>query len=451
MPQTQTRTTTRTSRLVRHLEVLRTIAEAVSSLDVDEVVETSLHALTHVTGHEISSLHLLSPDGDRLLLRGDRGLSDRLREVNRVLPVGRGLVGNVAISGAPRRTGDVSRAGDLLPEARGPVADDGIRAFVCVPVRARQTVLGTLSLGRQAATAFSDDEVALLQCVADQIGLALDHARLHAETRRQLEDLERAQTAVVRAERLSAVGELTRGVAHEINNPLMIVLGQVQVLREDQPSESAQRGLEVIERAARRAAAVVRDLRQFAEPAPPLRAPCQLADHIRRALALHAERLDAEHIAWHTELEDVPPIWADAAHVDQLLNHLIENARHAMASAHEGGTLFVGRLVRSCPASGSRWATTGPASRPSTCLVSSTRSSPPRGRTTGAGSASRSATASSGSTAVASGRRTARPAARSSSSSCRSACGTRRRRAPEPGAVGAAARRPRAPAWYLRA
>ena len=341
MPQTQTRTTTRTSRLVRHLDVLRTIAEAVSSLDVDEVVETSLHALTHVTGHEISSLHLLSADGDRLLLRGDRGLSDRLREVNRVLPVGRGLVGSVAMSGAARRVDDARRAGDLLPEARGPVADDGIRAFVCVPVRARQTVLGTLSLGRQAAMAFSDDEVALLQCVADQIGLALEHARLHAETRRQLQDLERAQTAVVRAERLSAVGELTRGVAHEINNPLMIVLGQVQVLREEAAGATMLKGLEVIERAARRAAAVVRDLRQFAEPAPPLRAPCQLAEHIRRALALHAERMDAEHIAWHTELEDVPPIWADAAHVDQLLNHLIENARHAMATAHKGGTLLV--------------------------------------------------------------------------------------------------------------
>jgi signal transduction histidine kinase len=258
-----------------------------------------------------------------------------------VLPVGRGLVGSVVTSGVPRRIDDVRRAGDLLPEARGPVADDGIRAIVCVPVRARQTVLGTLSLGRQAATAFSDDEVALLQCVADQIGLALEHARLHAETRRQLQDLERAQTAVVRAERLSAVGELTRGVAHEINNPLMIVLGQVQVLREEQPSETAQRGLEMIERAARRAAAVVRDLRQFAEPAPPLRAPCQLAEHIRRALALHAERLDADHIAWHIDLEDVPPIWADAAHVDQLLNHLIENARHAMVAGHQGGTLLI--------------------------------------------------------------------------------------------------------------
>jgi two-component system NtrC family sensor kinase len=240
-----------------------------------------------------------------------------------------------------RRLDEVAEARDLLPQARAAVTADGIRAFVCVPVRAREMVLGTLSLGRQSGTSFTDDETALLQCVADQIGLALEHARLHAETRRQLEDLERAQSAVVRAERLSAVGELTRGVAHEINNPLAIILGQVEILRDDSHDESARHGLELIEKAARRAAAVVRDLRQFAEPAPPQRTPCQLGDHVRRLLALHEPRLLAEHIAATAELEDVPAVWADGSQIDQLLGHLVENAHHAMAGERAGRNLTV--------------------------------------------------------------------------------------------------------------
>ena len=331
----------RTSRLLRHLDVLRTIAEAVSSLDVDEVVETSLAALTHVTGHEISSLHLISADGSQLLLRGDRGLSESLRDVNRTLPMGRGLVGGVALSGVARRLDDVAAARDLLPEAHAAVTADGIRAFVCVPVRARQTVLGTLALGRQAGAGFTDDETALLQIVADQIGLALEHARLHTETRRQLEDLERAQTAVVRAERLSAVGELTRGVAHEINNPLAIILGQVEILRDEAQDDSARHGLELIDKAARRAAAVVRDLRQFAEPASPQRTPCQLGEIVRQALARQEARLAADHIAAITDIEDAPAVWADATQLDQLLTHLIENARQAIASASSYGALAV--------------------------------------------------------------------------------------------------------------
>ena len=88
-----------------------------------------------------------------------------------------------------RRVDDVGRARDLLPAARAAVIADGIRAFVCVPIRARQRILGTLSLGRQTEDRFSDEEVALLECVADQIGLALDNARLYSETRQQLEEL----------------------------------------------------------------------------------------------------------------------------------------------------------------------------------------------------------------------------------------------------------------------
>ena len=135
--------------LIRHLRVLRAVGEAVNStLDLEQVIERSLEALTRVTGHEISSLHLISSDGARLLLRGDRGLSERLRAINGVLPMGAGLIGGVASSGLPRRVQDVARVKDLLPAARDVVAADGIRGFVCVPIRARQRVLGTLSLGR---------------------------------------------------------------------------------------------------------------------------------------------------------------------------------------------------------------------------------------------------------------------------------------------------------------
>ena len=341
MAPTSTRIMSRTTRLLRHLDVLRTIAGAVSSLDVDEVVETSLAALTHVTGHEISSLHLISADRSELLLRGDRGLSPALREVNRVLPMGRGLVGGVADSGVARRLDDVASACDLLPEAQAAVTADRIRAFVCVPVRARQTVLGTLSLGRQSGASFTDDETALLQVVADQIGLALEHARLHAETRRQLEELERAQSAVVRAERLSAVGELTRGVAHEINNPLAIIRGQIEILRDETHDATARHGLEVIDKAARRAAAVVRDLRQFAEPTAPQRVPCQIGELVRQTVARHEARLAADHIAAIADVDDAPPVWADAAQIDQLLGHLIENGRQAIASGGRFGALAV--------------------------------------------------------------------------------------------------------------
>src|SRR4029450_2194770 len=86
------------------------------------------------------------------------------------------------------------------------------------PTRARHRILGTLSLGRQTEERFTGEEIALLESTADQIGLALDNARLYSETRLQLEELRRSHTDVVRAERLAAVGELAGGGAPQDNN-----------------------------------------------------------------------------------------------------------------------------------------------------------------------------------------------------------------------------------------
>src|SRR5262245_52102438 len=249
------RSAPRTPPLIRHLRILRTVTEAVSrSLNLSEVLQRSVDALTHVTGHEIASLHLISADGQTMLLRGERGMSDTLRAVNGVLPAGDGLIGRVAVTGQARRLDEVTRADDLLDTARAAVVGDGIRGFVCVPISARHRILGTLSLGRQTPQPFTDEEVALLECAADQIGLALDNARLYSETRGQLEDLRRSQTEVVRAERLAAVGELAGGVAHEINNPLMIILGQLHLLFQSRDSEEISSGLKVIDAATKRAA-----------------------------------------------------------------------------------------------------------------------------------------------------------------------------------------------------
>src|SRR6266481_2953235 len=101
--------------LIRHLEVLRAVTEAVSrSLDLNEVVQRSLSALTHVTGHEIASLHLISVDGNTLLLRGDRGLTDELRRVNLELRRGERAMGRVAQSRAARRGDDTSTPANPL-------------------------------------------------------------------------------------------------------------------------------------------------------------------------------------------------------------------------------------------------------------------------------------------------------------------------------------------------
>ena len=335
--------------VIRHLHVLRAVAEAVSrSLDFNDVVQRSLEALTHVTGHEIASLHLISADGNNLLLRGDRGLSEELRRVNLELPVGEGLIGRVALSGTVRRVDDVRGEEDLLPAARAAVSSDGIHGFVCVPIRARHRLLGTIALGRQTEDRFTDEEVALLECVADQIGLAIDNARLYGEINRQLDDLRRAQVEVVRAERLSAVNGLAAGVAHEINNPLTIIMAQLHLMAQGELDPQLEEALEVIDAAAKRAASIVRDLILFAEHRPPRRSRCQVSQQIKEVVAFEEARLEAEGITVRLHLEPVPDIWADHNHFQEVLLHLLQNAQHAVRGARSGGVLTIS--VKPAPA-----------------------------------------------------------------------------------------------------
>jgi C4-dicarboxylate-specific signal transduction histidine kinase len=321
----------------RHLEILHTVAATVSrSLDVEEVLRTAVEALTHVTGHEISSLHLLSDDGRTLHLAGERGLSDQLREINRVLTVGQGNIGGVAATGQTLNLKNVLESPNLLPEAKPTVRKERQRGFLCVPIRSRGRLLGTLSLGRQISEAFDEREVALVEATADQIGVALDNARLYSESVRQLEELRRAQAQLIHAEKLSAVGALAAGVAHEINNPLTTILGQAHLMLENpEITPALKHRVTIVADEASRAARIMQNLLLFARHYPPERRPCALADQVRRVFELKEYQLRHDQVEVHAEFEDCPLVWADENQIQQVVLNLVQNAHQAMAGRPE--------------------------------------------------------------------------------------------------------------------
>jgi two-component system, NtrC family, sensor kinase len=321
----------------RHLTILHTVASALGrSLDADDVLKTALTALTEVTGHEISSLHLFSPDGTALLLRGERGLSEALREINRRLPVGQGIIGRVGASGEALVLDKVTESPLLLPAARSCVERDGIRGFVCVPIRAQGRLLGTLSLGRRAPEPFTRDEVRLLEATADQIGIALDHARLYGEMRQQLDELKRTQSQLLHAEKLAAIGELAAGVAHEINNPLTTIFGEAQLLLMSAAEGPLRDRLRVVAEQSERATRIVQNLLLFARRYPPQHSPCTPAEQMRRVLEVKAYQLQVDRIQVVTDFQPCPPIWADEHQIRQVLLNLVQNAHQAMKPRGRG-------------------------------------------------------------------------------------------------------------------
>ncbi|HSA23747.1 MAG TPA: ATP-binding protein [Myxococcota bacterium] len=159
-------------------------------------------------------------------------------------------------------------------------------------------------------------------------------ARVEARTR----ELELAQRRLLETGKLAAIGQLGAGVAHEINNPLVGILGNVQLLLLKLPEGDPRReALQKIERSAKRTREVVQNLLRFSEAdADGEHMPCDLHKVMEDALSLTQERLLAQGIRVRWErAERLPRLLGAPRQLMQVFLNLVDNARVAMPQGGE--------------------------------------------------------------------------------------------------------------------
>jgi two-component system NtrC family sensor kinase len=161
--------------------------------------------------------------------------------------------------------------------------------------------------------------------------------------RRRIEDQSRdLYQQLLQAERMAALGQTMSGVAHELNNPLATILGWAERLAERPLDDAARKGVSVILSEAERAARIVRNLLTFARKRQSTRAMVDINHIVTETLALRVYEQRVTNITVATVLDtDLPPAFADAHQIQQVLLNLIINAEHAMLGAHGGGALQV--------------------------------------------------------------------------------------------------------------
>jgi len=144
----------------------------------------------------------------------------------------------------------------------------------------------------------------------------------------------RLREQLIHSERLSAVGQVVAGVAHEINNPLQAVMGFTELLIEAEDRPQVRSDLEQIRTDARRAAKIVHNLLLFVRRETLERAVADLNEVVRSTLALRAFELRAAGIRVDQELaDDVPLIVASREQVQQIVVNLLLNAEQALRTA----------------------------------------------------------------------------------------------------------------------
>ena len=147
------------------------------------------------------------------------------------------------------------------------------------------------------------------------------------------EDL-RVRDELVRAERLSAVGELVAGVAHEINNPLQAIVGCTEILGEAVTDPELQRDVAMIRTEAGRAREIVRSLLSFVHRRPTERVLTDLNEIIREAVSLRGYHLKQKGVQMDAGIhEDLPRALTNPDEIRQLVLNLLLNAEHAVAKS----------------------------------------------------------------------------------------------------------------------
>jgi two-component system NtrC family sensor kinase len=154
------------------------------------------------------------------------------------------------------------------------------------------------------------------------------------------------QRQLAQSERMSSLGQMISGVAHELNNPLASILGYAQLLGAAPADERQAKRVAILQEEAGRCRRIVQNLLSFARRQEPERKLLSLNEVVGSVLALMGYQLRVNGITVESDLDrELPPMTGDSHQLQQVLVNLFANALQAIRGAAERGTVQVRTFV----------------------------------------------------------------------------------------------------------
>jgi predicted ATPase/signal transduction histidine kinase len=227
------------------------------------------------------------------------------------------------------------------------------RSILCLPIVKQAKLVGALYLENNlTAGAFTSDRIAVLELLASQAAISLEHAQLYADLqqenieRRRAEDelrrseaaLREAQSELARVTRLTTMGQMAASIAHEVNQPLAGIVtnanASLRWLAGDAPNlDEAREALRRIVRDGSRAGDVTKRIRALFTKTRATKERLDINEAIGEVVALTGSEMRRNQVVLQTQLAaDLPLIVGDRVQLQQVMLNLILNGIEAMST-----------------------------------------------------------------------------------------------------------------------
>ncbi len=336
----------------RNLSLIHEVVEHVIGLtDVRQVAQITSELLARNFAYELATVALFEmPDGLLKLYGIGGSAADVVKQGLRYVAADPGgITKRVAMTGQSMRVSDVS-----LDPVYCPIPGWEAGSELCVALRQGDQILGVIDVESQQKNAFTQNDLLLLESLAGVLASVISNVVQYQKLQATVDQLQTAreelqeriaaqriaESRLVQAAKLVAVGEMAAGIAHELNNPLTTVSGFVELVMNELPKEStAHDDLELVLREANRARGVVRRLLDFSRQSDSTRIRADINEIVNDVLALVNHLLQTSGIRATTNLgKQLPWVSVDRNQIKQIILNLIHNAMHAMP---QGGQLFI--------------------------------------------------------------------------------------------------------------